>query len=425
MTGSTSGVTAGPLGLDDQALAACVQCGLCLPHCPTYRVTGDERRSPRGRISLMRAVEWDGLEPDDEWHEAMDTCVQCLGCVTACPSGVPYGDLIAATRAAASDARRPAVGLRFGLWVIGRPVLLRLGSRILAVLQRLGLMRLAPRWVAGALPARLSVRRRPPATTTSPDGSSEVVLFTGCVMDVWQPEVHASVVEVLDAIGVTVERSGDLAGCCGALHGHAGLVDVQRRHAERVMAAIGADRPVLVDSAGCGAALKGYGELLGTPEARAFAARVADVHEWLAADPRLAEHQLALGSEVEESGSMDPVIVQDPCHLRHAQGCHGAVRDVLAPHVAIFELDDEGLCCGAGGAFSVVQPALASDARERKVAAVARATDRTGATMVVSANPGCAMHLAAAGLEVRHPMEVLAEALRETGSGRGGTADGR
>ena len=119
------------------------------------------------------------------------------------------------------------------------------------------------------------------------------------------------------------------------------------------------------------------------------------------------------------------MIVQDPCHLRHAQGCHEAVRDVLAPHISLVELDDEGLCCGAGGAYSVVQPALAAAVRERKVAAVSRATDRSGASLVVSANPGCAMHLAAAGLDVRHPMELLAKVLRTGGTIEEGAGDGR
>ena len=119
------------------------------------------------------------------------------------------------------------------------------------------------------------------------------------------------------------------------------------------------------------------------------------------------------------------MIVQDPCHLRHVQGCHGAVRDVLAPHVPLVELDDEGLCCGAGGAYSVLQPALATGARERKVAAVARAANRSGATTVVSANPGCAMHLAAAGLDVRHPMEVLAHVLGADGTIEEGVDGGR
>ena len=235
------------------------------------------------------------------------------------------------------------------------------------------------------------------------------MLFTGCVMDAWQSEVHDAVVEVLDAIEVTVERSGDRSGCCGALHGHAGMVEQERRHAERVVRAIGADRPVLVDSAGCGAALKAYGELLATPEARAFASQVSDVHEWLAADPRLAALQEAM--ELGGPGSGAAVIVQAPCHLRHAQGCHGAVRDV-------------GLCCGAGGAYSVVQPALAAAVRERKVAAVSRATDRSGTSLVVSANPGCAMHLAAAGLNVRHPMELLAELIRAARTIEEGVGDG-
>ncbi|MDG1989101.1 MAG: (Fe-S)-binding protein [Acidimicrobiales bacterium] len=248
---------------------------------------------------------------------------------------------------------------------------------------------------------------------------SEVVLFTGCVMDVWQPEVHRAAEEVLTAIGVTVERSGDRVGCCGALHGHAGLESEARRHAERVVSALTGDQPVLLDSAGCGAALKGYGTLLRTPEARAFADRVYDIQEWLAADGRL----VALPSAGQKSGPRESVIVQDPCHLRHAQGCHGAVREVLAPHVDLVELDDEGLCCGAGGAFSLVQPGLAGDARDRKVAAVARATDRSGATTVVSANPGCALHLAAVGLHVRHPVEVLADACRRSETDPGSEKD--
>ena len=348
--------SATPLGLDDKSLAACVQCGLCLPHCPTYRVTGDERRSPRGRISLMRAVEWEGMTPDSEWLDAMDTCVQCLGCVTACPSGVPYGDLIATTRVAVAQVRRPPLKLRAGLWCLGRPGLLRLGTTILAVLQRLGLLRLAPRSMTAALPARLPLRRPrlsapgfPPRSqmNTAANDPSEVVLFTGCVMDVWQPEVHRAAEEVLTAIGVTVERSGARVGCCGALQGHAGLEAEARRHAERGVSALTGDQPVLLDSAGCGAALKGYGTLLRTPEARAFADRVYDIQEWLAADGRL----VALPSAGQESGPRESVIVQDPCHLRHAQGCHGAVREVLAPHVDLVELDDEGLCCGAGGAL--------------------------------------------------------------------------
>ena len=385
----------GPLGLRDDALAACVRCGLCLPHCPTYRVSGDESRSPRGRIALMRAAEAGTAALDAEWFEAMDTCVQCLGCETACPSGVPYGELIVATREATVAGHRPSRRLRAGLWLLGRPRLLRIGSRLLALVQRVGLV---PR--TGLLPRRLPLW----APRSRATGTGDVVLFTGCVMDAWQPEVHAAVEAVLEEMGTTVERSGDRAGCCGALHEHAGLGEEARRSAERVMAALPGDRPILVDSAGCGAALKRYGHLLGTPVAEAFAARVLDVHEWLA--PQMG--RLPTGRRT--AGS---VIVHDPCHLRHAQGCHGAVRDVLQAYMEVVELDDEGLCCGAGGAYSLSEPALADEVRQRKVAAIRRAAGRSGTTVVVSANPGCTMHLVAAGVDVRHPMELLSEALRE------------
>ena len=175
------------------------------------------------------------------------------------------------------------------------------------------------------------------------------------------------------------------------------------------MATLPGDRPILVDSAGCGAALKRYGTLLGTAAGTAFSSRVFDVHEWLAANPEALPRP---GTRTDE-----PMVVHDPCHLRHVQGTHGAVRDVLGPYVPLVELDDEGLCCGAGGAFSMLEPGLAGEVRERKVASIGRAFRRSGARTVLSANPGCAMYLAAAGIEVRHPMEVVAEAL-EASHGR-------
>jgi glycolate oxidase iron-sulfur subunit len=159
------------------------------------------------------------------------------------------------------------------------------------------------------------------------------------------------------------------------------------------------DAPVVVDSAGCGAAMKDYGHLLGTAEAAAFAARVRDFSEWV-------ESQGALS--VRATGRT--VVVQDPCHLRHVQKAAGAVRAVLAPAYVTVDTDDDGLCCGAGGAYNMLQPELAGDIRDRKVAAIRRAGGGAD-PLVASANPGCAMHLAAAGLDVRHPADLLAEAL--------------
>jgi glycolate oxidase iron-sulfur subunit len=172
------------------------------------------------------------------------------------------------------------------------------------------------------------------------------------------------------------------------------------------MASMPGESPILVNSAGCGAALKDYGHLLGTDGAHRFAARVFDIHEWIA--PRL-------DAVPDLRPLVKPVIVQDPCHLRHVQKAHLPVRAVVGRFAEVIELDDEGLCCGAGGAYSALQPELAGEIRERKVATIERAAEASGATVVVSANPGCSMHLQQAlaerGIDVRHPIDLLAEAL--------------
>jgi glycolate oxidase iron-sulfur subunit len=275
--------------------------------------------------------------------------------------------------------------------VLGHHRALVAGSRVLALAQR-----------AHILPRRLGLPplpwREPPLEATGTDAW----LFTGCVMDAWQRPVHAAAIAVLGAAGVGVAVPGTGGDCCGALHVHAGLTGEAGRLAARVMGAMPGDAPVLVDSAGCGAQLKDYGHLLGTPAAGEFSRRVFDIQEWLAlhAD-RLPPARRQLG----------PVIVQDPCHLRHVQKTHLAVRTVLAPYADLVELDDEGLCCGAGGAYSTLHPQMAAEVRARKLAAI----DRAGGGVVASANPGCALHLAAAGVAVRHPMELVAEAIADGG----------
>jgi glycolate oxidase iron-sulfur subunit len=401
---TVEGVDVTRLGLDTDELAACVSCGLCLPHCPTYRVSGDEALSPRGRIAAMRAVEAGGTLTEG-FLRSIDTCVQCRGCETACPSEVAFGHLMEDTRAAvARAAPRRAWWIRAALGVVVRHRLLLALSSLLALAQR---ARLVPRRVLTrlAIPALVPLRR-PRLTGTGDD----VWLFPGCVMDAWQRHVHADVVAVLGAMGQGVALPGEPAGvqrpCCGALHAHAGLRGTAVRLAVRTMHAMPGTAPVLVDSAGCGAAMKDYGRLIGTPEAERFAARVRDVHEWM------AEHRDLLPPPARHLGR---VAVQDPCHLRHVQHAEEAVRTVLAPYAELVELDDDGLCCGAGGAYAVVQPALAASIRGRKVAAISRAD----APIVVSANPGCAVHLSASGLDVRHPVELVNEAI-DTGERAGG-----
>jgi len=383
------------LGLDDEELSTCVACGLCLPHCPTFRVTGEEGLSPRGRIDAMRNVQWRGASVDDTFVHFVETCVQCRGCEPACPSGVPFGRLMEGTRTALAAERRTAPRwLRGGLGALSRHRLLLAGSTLLALAQRL---RLVPKRAALA---PLPVRRGPAVTSTGTD----VWLYTGCVMDAWMRPTHRATAALIARMGFTFAVPGREGACCGALHTHAGLAPQARRLAERVIRSMPGDAPVLVNSAGCGAAMKDYGHLVGTPEAHAFAARVRDIHEWL------AEHLDRLPLSPSGDG-VGPVIVQDPCHLRHVQRAHGAVRAVVGHVADVVELDDEGLCCGAGGAYATLQPGLAGEIRDRKVAAIERAAERSGATVVVSANPGCMLHLAGAGLVVRHPIDVLAEVL--------------
>jgi glycolate oxidase iron-sulfur subunit len=382
------------LRVDEDELASCVACGLCLPHCPTYRVSGEEARSPRGRIAAMRAVDAGVIEADDVFVQTMDECVQCLGCQAACPSGVPFGRLMEGTRAtlaaAGSGVRYVPWWKRLGYAALGHHRLVLVGSTVAALGQRLGLV---PRRLS--LP-RLPLRRRPLVSS-----GADVWLFTGCVMDAWQRETHRAVQRVLEAAGagVAVSSAAGGADCCGALHVHAGLHDEGVALGERALAAMPGPAPVLVDSAGCGAALKDRSREGGGDER----GRVLDVHEWLAARiDRLPPPA---------PGWVRPVVaVQDPCHLRHVQQAHLAVRTVLAPYADVVELDDEGLCCGAGGAYAAQQPELAGAIRERKVAAIRR----TGAVVVASANPGCAYHLAAGldGVVVRHPLEIVEEALR-------------
>jgi glycolate oxidase iron-sulfur subunit len=384
----------GPLRLDDDALTACVACGLCLPHCPTYRVTGREIASPRGRIAAMRAVEWNDAPIDDAFRSAIDECVACRGCEAACPSGVTFGALLEHTRAALPPSpswrRRTAEWLAYSI-VLPRHWLLLAATWFIALGQRLHLV---PRRFG--LP-RISLR----GLDVPIGGAPDAWLFTGCVMDAWMRDTHRSAARVMRACGANVARPGHGADCCGALHVHAGRERDARRLAERVMASMPGDAPVVVDSAGCGAALKDYGELLGTDTARRFSARVRDFAEWC------ADRDVP---PVRNTGRA--IVVQDPCHLRHVQHAHGAVRAVLAPAYALRETADEGLCCGAGGAYSVLQPALSNAIRDRKAAAIRAASDEAD-PIVASANPGCIMQLRGAGIDARHPADLLAEALDE------------
>jgi glycolate oxidase iron-sulfur subunit len=383
-------MSTGLLGVDADDLAACVACGLCLAHCPTYRVSGEEGLSPRGRIAAMREVD-EGAPVDATFERLMQTCVQCRACESACPSSVRFGRLMEETRVLLAPRSVPR-------WQ--RAAYRLLGShRALTALTSAGAVAQRARLIPPSLAGRLSLPRLPLRQEPLRPTGDEVWLFTGCIMDAWQRQVHRAAVAVVTACGAGVALPGDGAACCGALHVHAGLRRDAARLARRVMAAIPGSAPILVDSAGCGAALKDFGHLLGTPEAERFAARVFDIHEWLAAHAeRLPPPR--------EAASARRIAIQDPCHLRHVQRVEATVRVVLERYGEIVELDDEGRCCGAGGAFSALQPDLARQVRTQKLAVIAAAS----ADVVASANPGCGLWLAAAGVPVQHPVEIVAAA---------------
>jgi glycolate oxidase iron-sulfur subunit len=385
------------LHIDAEELNACVQCGLCLSSCPTYRVTGDETFSPRGRIALMRQVQLHDAPLTEEVMRSFETCVQCRACEPACPSVVQYGHLMEATRhTLASRGKITPWWQRLAFAPLSRPRLLRTGSVALGIAQRL---RLVPKRFG--LSVRIPLRQKP----LVPSGR-DVYLFTGCVMDAWQRDVHHAGQRVLEAAGFGVTPTGDLAPCCGALHAHAGLLDKTRSMATAMMSTLAPDVPIIVDSAGCGAAMKEYGHLLGTDDAHQFSRRVYDIQEFLA----LHIDKLPKVAPIEAR-----VAIQDPCHLRHVQRVHEATRTVLRPFVQdIVELDDDGLCCGAGGAYSVLEPEMAGKIRDRKLESISRALP----DVVASANPGCSMHLTnalntdSAKVSVRHPIELIDRALR-------------
>ncbi len=400
-------------------LDACVQCGLCLPYCPTFRLTGDETASPRGRLTAMAAVQDGVATVDGVFEEMMGFCLQCRACEAVCPSLVPFGRAMEGARAEVA-AQRPTVGRRLrhaGLGLLGSRVAVKLATLGAAVAQRVHAERWLPRPVARGL---AGLRRLPlrPATVVGGDwpaaGAQVGVagLLAGCVMDPWFLDVHVATIELLRLAGYRVVAPVAQT-CCGALAAHDGAAVQASVLAERNAGAFAGCDVVVTDSAGCGAHLKD----LGLP--------AVDVTEVVAA--AIAAGRLPTLPPQEEA-----VAIQDPCHLRHAQRITTQPRAVLqAAGYDVTETDPAGLCCGAAGIYSLLRPAPSAELGARKAAQVVA----TGARIVASANPGCEMQLRShlgAGYRVAHPVELYAEARRRAAAvanpdatvGRAGKGEG-
>jgi glycolate dehydrogenase iron-sulfur subunit len=422
MTGNqTPGV--GAFDLDDapsmDGLRACVHCGICLPQCPTYRVLGEEMDSPRGRVYLMRAAAEGrvGLTPTLARH--LDLCLGCRACETACPSGVPFGHLLEATRGQferrgiqAPESDRNT--LEFALRWFPHPRRLAPIMHALRLYQRSGVQRmvrslgvLAPfpkiknmEALLPTLPAADGVPERVPARGTR---RGRAGLLIGCVQRFFYPGVNRDTARLLSAAGYDVVAPPGQE-CCGALHLHAGRLAEFRRMAERFMAAWDSELDVIVvNAAGCGSALKEYGRWLGDGAAAAFSGKVRDITEVL------ADCDLPLGS-LDET-----VTYHDACHLAHGQKIRSEPRQLLRriPGLKLVELQDSDLCCGSAGVYNLLEPGIADELARRKVERIRE----TGARIVAAGNPGCLMQIArhcrAQGLEIEvtHPVSLLARAL--------------
>jgi glycolate oxidase iron-sulfur subunit len=403
-------------------LRACVHCGICLPQCPTYRVLGEEMDSPRGRVYLIRAAAEGrtGLTPGLARH--LDLCLGCRACETACPSGVPFGQLLEAARAQLErqGVHAPATDratLDFALNLFPNPSrlgsllgMLRLyqwsgmqalvrGLGILAPFRKLQAMEsLLPRLPASPAPL-------PELTLARGRRRGRAGLLIGCVQRFFYPDVNADTVRLLSAAGWEVVVPREQA-CCGALHLHAGRLEDFRAMADRLMGVFGGDVDVIVaNAAGCGSALKEYKHWLEGPTAGAFSAKVKDVSEVL------VEADLPLG-ELRET-----VTYHDACHLAHGQKVRTQPRELLKriPGLTLVELADSDLCCGSAGVYNMLEPGVAQELARLKVERI----KESGARIVTTGNPGCIMQIAqqcrAEGMavEVAHPVTLLARALRE------------
>ena len=391
-------------------LSACVDCGLCLPHCPTYRLTGDETASPRGRIAAMRALAADLVVMDDVFEELMAFCLQCRACEAACPSLVPFGRAMEGARTELA-AQQANLSRRLRYSVIGRlvaaPRLLRQASRALGLVQRTEAIRLLPTSMRPAVAGLRKVPRRIPTVRgkvhhAAGDEIGTAALLAGCVMDPWFGSVHEASIELLTRAGHRVVVPADQT-CCGALAAHDGDARTARRLATRNVPAFRGFDLVVADAAGCSAHLKEYSEWAGDGGA-IVAGRVRDVTEVVAS----AIHEGRLPKLSLDRG---PVAVQDPCHLRNAQRVFDEPRSIVAAAgYRPVELADD-LCCGAAGLYSLLRPDTSHQLGENKAAQVRL----TGSTVAASANPGCDIQLRAhldSWYRVAHPVELYWEALR-------------
>jgi glycolate oxidase iron-sulfur subunit len=391
--------------LDEQKSLACVHCGLCLGACPTYLQTGNENESPRGRIYIMRALQGGRLPLDSASVQHIDLCLGCRACEVACPSGVQYGALLEQTRDFIEEKyQRSAYQSLLRRFVIERifpvPWRMQLALAPARVARLLRLDRILPakfREPLSLLPQRMSADRTPefsPAVAQPAKG--RVGFVRGCVMSVMFGDTNASSVRLLNLAGYDVVTPSEQV-CCGALFAHSGRMNMARQHAAKNVAAFGKHKldVIVINAAGCGSTLKEYGHLLENGSGgKEFSAKVRDLTEFLVANDFASQKFRAANERV---------TYHDACHLAHPQRITSQPRQLVRAVAGVnyVELPESDVCCGSAGTYNLTEPEMAEALQNRKVQNILS----TGATVVVTSNPGCIMQIRA-GLEKAAPGKV-------------------
>ena len=421
--------------LDYSVVQQCIHCGMCLPTCPTYDETKIERNSPRGRISLMRAIADGQLEAKKAFADEMYFCLGCLACETACPAGVDYTRLFEMARAEAERSGALSSPLRrFARWFLldvlfykqwrlrsmGRMLWLYQAIGLQTFVRNSGLLRLLPKswrtWEAKTPAVR---RRFSPDLIASEEAARgearyRVGMLTGCVQDLIYSDVNRDTADVLRANGCTV-ITPPKQGCCGSLHAHNGKYETAKDYARRLLDFFDLDRldAIITNAAGCGSHLKHFDRLLQDDpryavKARQWSEKVKDISEWL----------VEIGLRAPAKSTMTArVTYHDACHLCHGQKVTVQPRELLAkiPGLDVVPLPESMWCCGSAGIYNLIQPEMAGKLLQRKLDHIAS----TGASVVAAGNPGCLLQiqngLAARGMkiEVVHPVTLLARAYCE------------
>ncbi len=427
----TSSLQDTPLGRAKAGLDACVHCGFCLQACPTYVNIGDENDSPRGRLVLMRRMLDGEIALDDEAAAShIDKCLGCRGCETACPSGVPYGHLLEATRATIAEQRPIPLIAKAVLAVFKRNTLLKPAliaaklfrdSGIPSLMSKLLPKRLAfpLAMLASTKPNRVNRSSRGPAPVVQASDvqASDVqasavtqtaALLKGCVMQGLFRHVNTATEVALHHNGFALTQASNQV-CCGALHAHAGDLHAARELAKQNIHAFEQSNAdvIVVNSAGCAAMMKDYAHLL--HDDNEWSARA----ERVSAKARDASELLAQAGPIPGTHQLHTRVTHDaPCHQMHAQRIVSAPLAVLraVPGIELVPLEDADQCCGAAGIYNLIEPEVSDLVLNPKLEKIAN----TKASIVATGNPGCMMQIGAglmlSGSEARvmHPIELLA-----------------